>query len=59
MTRLAIRIFIEYSKKYGNKEYEKVTNEPAKQPIKIKDKAILVVDVYRIEKGRNSYENIN
>ena len=31
-------------KQYLGKEYEKVTNEPAKQPIKIKDKAILVVD---------------
>ena len=31
-------------KQYLGKEYEKTTNEPAKQPIKIKDKAILVVD---------------
>ena len=31
-------------KQYLGKEYEKETNEPAKQPIKIKDKAILVVD---------------
>ena len=31
-------------KQYLGKEYEKVTNEPATQPIKIKDKAILVVD---------------
>ena len=31
-------------KQYLGKEYEKVTNEPAKQPIKIKDTAILVVD---------------
>ena len=31
-------------KQYLGKEYEKVTNETAKQPIKIKDKAILVVD---------------
>ena len=31
-------------KQYLGKEYEKVTNEPAKQPIKIKEKAILVVD---------------
>ena len=31
-------------KQYLGKEYEKVTYEPAKQPIKIKDKAILVVD---------------
>ena len=31
-------------KQYLGKEYEKATNEQAKQPIKIKDKAILVVD---------------
>ena len=31
-------------KQYLGKEYEKTTNEPVKQPIKIKDKAILVVD---------------
>ena len=31
-------------KQYLGKEYEKVTHETAKQPIKIKDKAILVVD---------------
>ena len=31
-------------KQYLGKEYEKETNESAKQPIKIKDKAILVVD---------------
>ena len=31
-------------KQYLGKEYKKATNEPAKQPIKIKDKAILVVD---------------
>lgn len=31
-------------KQYLGKEFEVITNEPAKQPIKIKDKAILVVD---------------
>lgn len=31
-------------KQYMGREFEPITNEPAKQPIKVKDKAILVVD---------------